>query len=560
MVSKRLAFAFVVALVVGSVASAQTTELVSVDSSGAQGNQHSYCWSSAISADGRLVAFVSAASNLVSGDTNGWDDVFVRDRQTGTTSRVSVDSSGAEGDYGSGLPVISADGRVVAFYSTATNLVAGDTNGDLDIFVHDLVTGVTERVSVDSNGAQADRLSYFPALSGDGRFVAFASYATNLVPGTNFRCDVYVHDRSTGITERVSVDSTGGQGDGNSYEPSLSADGRYVAFESWASNLVAGDTNKVGDVFVHDRSTGTTERVSVHSSGAQAWAACNSPTISGDGSVVAFLSGANGLVTGDTNHRYDVFVHDRATGITERVSVDSAGGEGDGDSGSLDGPWCPAISQDGSTVAFSSAATNLVVGDANHNEDVFVHDRRLGTTTRMSIDGSGAEGNGGSYLGGMTPDGGSFAMSSGATNLVAGDVNATGDVFVHDRVRATWSNYGAGLAGTTGVPALTSSGNPVFGATITVTAGNSLAQPTSGLLFLGFQRAQIPTHFGADLLVAPALVLPITFSYGSDSFSGAIPNDPTLAGFAIDLQVVEADPGALKGVSFSAGLELLLGY
>jgi Tol biopolymer transport system component len=560
MVSKRLAFAIVVALVAGRVASAQQTELVSVDSSGTQANQYSYCWGSAISADGRLVAFVSAASNLVSNDTNGWEDVFVRDRQAGTTSRVSVDSSGAEGDYGAGECVISADGRVVAFHSSATNLVAGDTNGCLDVFVHDLVTGVTERVSVDSSGVQADRNSFHPALSGDGQFVAFASYATNLVPGTNFRLDVYVHDRSSGITERVSVDSSGNQGDGNCYVPSLSADGRFVAFEGWASNLVAGDTNKVGDIFVHDRSTGITERVSVHSSGAQAWAACNSPTISGDGSVVAFLSGANSLVASDTNHRYDVFVHDRTTGATERVSVDSAGGEGNGDSGSFDDPSCPAISQDGSTVAFSSVATNLVAGDTNDHEDVFVHDRRQGVTMRVSIDGSGAEADGDSVLGGMTPDGGSVAFSSGATNLVAGDVNATGDVFVHDGVRAIWSNYGAGLAGTQGVPALTSNGDPSFGATITVTAGNSYAQPTSGLLFLGFQRAQIPTHFGADLLVAPTLALPITFSYGADAFSGAIPNDPTLAGFAIDLQVVEADPGAVKGVSFTPGLELLVGY
>lgn len=542
-------------------APAQQTERVSVDSSGAQANQYSYGWNSAISADGRLVAFVSAASNLVSGDTNGREDVFVRDRQTGTTSRVSVDSSGAEGDFGAGESVISADGRVVAFYSSATNLVAGDTNGCLDIFVHDLATGVTERVSVDSSGGQANYNSFHAALSSDGQIVAFTSFANNLVPGdTNGQSDVFVHDRSTGITERVSVDSSGNQGDGGSYSPSLSADGRTVAFESTATNLVAGDTNKLVDVFVHDRSTGITERVSVDSSGAQGNDSSNSPSISSDGNVVAFSSRARTLVAGDTNSSYDVFVHDRTTGITERVSVDSAGGEGDGDSGSLDGPWCPAISQDGSIVAFSSVATNLVAGDTNHRYDVFVRDRRQGMTTRVSIDGSGAEANGDSILGGMTPDGISFAFASAATNLVAGDTDGFYDVFVHDRVRATGSNYGTGLAGTYGVPALTSSGTPLLGATITVTAGNSLAQPTSGLLFLGFQRAQIPTHFGADLLVVPAIVLPITFSYGANAFSGAIPNDPTLAGITIDLQVVEADPGALKGVSFSAGLELLLGF
>jgi hypothetical protein len=542
----------------GSVATAQQTERVSVDSSGNQGNQ--YSGSPAISADGRLVAFESWASRLVAGDLNNKQDVFVRDRAAGTTSRVSVDSSGAEGNDESGLPAVSADGRVVAFYSLATNLVAGDTNLRIDVFVHDLVTGVTELVSVDSSGVQANSHSYESALSSDGQIVAFTSLATNLVPGdTNGTYDIFVHDRSTGITERVSVDSSGSEGDFWSLRPSLSADGRYVAFQSWASNLVAGDTNNTPDVFVHDRATGITERVSVDSSGAEADNWSNSATISADGDLVVFMSKATNLVAGDTNHRYDVFLHDRTTGMTERVSVDSAGNEGDDASGGGSAP-APAISQDGWIVAFQSIATNLVAGDANLSEDVFVRDRRNGTTVRVSVDDSGAEANGDSWFGAMALDGDSFAFRSIATNLVAGDTNGFSDVFVHDRVRATWSSYGSGLGGTHGVPTLTSSGDPVLGATITVSVDNSRGAPTSGLLFLGFQRAQIPTHFGADLLLVPTLILPITFSYGADTFTGAIPSDPAFAGLAVDLQVVEGDPGGPLGVSFTPGLELVLGF
>src|SRR5438876_794176 len=258
----------------GRSADAQTTERVSVASGGTECNGASL--SSALSADGRFVAFVSAATDLVAADTNGVSDVYVHDRQTGTTERVSVASGGAQGNGSSGLigfafpPALSADGRFIAFVSFATNLVAGDTNGATDVFVHDRQTGTTERVSVASGGTQGNAASVGPALSADGRFVAFLSDATNLVAGdTNGATDVFVHDRQTGTTERVSVASGGSQGNGFSAGPVLSADGRLVAFHSTATNLVARDTNGATDVFVHDRQTGTTERVSVASDGTQ---------------------------------------------------------------------------------------------------------------------------------------------------------------------------------------------------------------------------------------------------------------------------------------------------
>jgi Tol biopolymer transport system component len=246
----------------------------------------------------------------VTGDTNGKSDIFVHDRQTGATERVSVDSSGAQADNASFKSAISADGRFVAFESFASNLVPNDTNGWVDVFVRDRQAGTTERISVRSTGQQVNGGSNRPAISADGRFVAFASIATNVVPNdTNATWDVFVHDRQTGTTERVSVDSTGAESDGASVRPTISADGRFVAFDSSATNLVAGDTNGVTDVFVHDRQTGTTIRVSVDSSGGEANASCGKSAISADGRFVVIGSAATNLVANDTNGFSDVFVH-----------------------------------------------------------------------------------------------------------------------------------------------------------------------------------------------------------------------------------------------------------
>jgi Tol biopolymer transport system component len=280
-----------------------------VASDGTQANRPSYRPS--ISADGRYVAFSSGASNLVPGDTNYWVDVFGRDCQTGETTRVSVASDGTQANYPSYRPSISADGRFVAFDSQASNLVANDTNGRSDVFVHDRQTGETSRVSVRSDGTQGTGgNSYIPRLSADGRYVAFYSEAPNLVAGdTNGFLDVFVHDHQTGQTTRVSVRNDGGQGNEDSAWPAISADGRYVAFYGEASNLVVGDTNGVWDVFAHGRETGETFRVSVASGGRQGNRTSLLPSISADGRCVAFSSEATNLVSGDHNGKSDAFVH-----------------------------------------------------------------------------------------------------------------------------------------------------------------------------------------------------------------------------------------------------------
>jgi Tol biopolymer transport system component len=226
---------------------------VSVSSDGTEGNGASGIYNFSISADGWNVAFSSDATNLVDMDTNGTGDIFVHDIQTGETTLVSVATDGTQGDSLSLLPSISSDGRFVAFYSNSTNLVSGDTNGTSDVFVHDQQTGETKRVSVASDGTQGDNFSDYPSISSDGRYVAFYSSATNLVIGdTNGTKDVFVHDMQTSETRRLSVASDLTQGDGNSLDPSISLDGLYVAFESSSTNLVAGDTNGCPDVFVRD--------------------------------------------------------------------------------------------------------------------------------------------------------------------------------------------------------------------------------------------------------------------------------------------------------------------
>jgi Tol biopolymer transport system component len=288
------------------------TERVSVRSNGDQatgGNS----FHPAISADGRWITYTSNATNLVANDTNTAYDVFLFDRNTGTTQRVSVRSNGDQATGGdSRSPAISADGRWVTYTSNATNLVANDTNSVADTFLFDRDTGTTQRVSVRSNGAQATGgASTNSVISVDGRWITYYSDATNLVANdTNAFVDVFLFDRSTGQTERVSVRSNGDQATGgSSFEPGISADGRWITYRSHATNLVANDTNSVGDVFLFDRSTGATQRVSVGSNGDQATGGHSySPVISGDGRWITYYSDAANLVANDTNSQADVFL------------------------------------------------------------------------------------------------------------------------------------------------------------------------------------------------------------------------------------------------------------
>ena len=415
------------------------TERIDVSSSGEQANRRSY--RGPMSDSGRFVAFSSLATNLVPRDRNGVEDVFVRDRLLRTTTRVSVDSTGREANGPSYLPVISGDGRYVGFRSVATNLAPPDGRIE-EFYVHDRLTGRTVRVPMptgdnparprtgsrrqvcdrwcvnasDASGGAllvtssarlalgkrpvgrgvflrfrrrfvqvsvgrrgpANGTSEGASISNDGTVVSFRSFATNLARhDTNHQPDVFVRDLRTGKTERVSVASSGKQANSYSFRGMISGDGRYVGFRSNASNLVRHDTNKALDVFVHDRVTGKTVRVSVASNGAQAgnrhlpWKTrkigfMSRPFLSEHGRYVAFDSSARNLVRGDTNGHIDVFRHDRQTGRTIRVSVSAHGWQADGDS------RITGISSDGRVIGFMSEAGDLVPHDTNHLRDYFV--------------------------------------------------------------------------------------------------------------------------------------------------------------------------------------------
>jgi len=425
----RVALAAVaIAAVIGSVsAMSGFTTLVSVSSGGAQGIGNSGTGN--VTADGRYVAFFSTSMTLAPEDTDSFFDVFVRDLLLGTTTLVSVSSSGTKGLGSSSWPVVTDDGRYVAFQSDARNLVSGGTNGYQHIFVRDREAGTTELVSVSTDGAQATQLNDIGNMSGDGRYVVFVSYASNLVSrDRNGSQDVFVRDRLLRTTRRVSVSSQGNEANGSSFSPRISADGRFVAFVSVATNLARDANGTVEDIFVRDLQGGTTTLASVSSSGVQGNSVSTIPVLSPDGRFVAFTSFAQNLVAGDTNASWDVFLRDRQAGTTERVSVGTNGEQGNHHS------QRPYLSPDRRFVSFASLAPNLVAGDTNQRADVFVRDRLAGTTERVSVSSTGEQGNANVTHASISADGQRIVFHSSATTLVQPDVNGEKmDVFLHDR-------------------------------------------------------------------------------------------------------------------------------
>ena len=428
----------VLALAFALPASAQTVTRVSVSSTGQEANGATTAVT--VSESGRWVAMQSGATNLVAGDTNGVDDIFLHDRNWGTTTRVTA-TGGAEANGHCALPSMSGSGERVTFESTATNLVAGYGPAS-QVYVHDRVAGTTVAASsVAGNGASSQA-----QISLDGKWVVFQSDATNLVAGdTNGVTDVFLAEVATGATTRVSVGS-GGEGNGASIKPTVSADGRWVTFVSSASNLVAGDTNGVDDVFLHDTLTGVTTRASVGSAGAQANGATVAGSISPDGGYVALASDATNLVLGDTNGARDVFVKVLGSGLVVRASVSSSGVQANGNS------FFPGVSWYGSEVTFHTLASNLVLGDTNGVRDVYKHDLDSGVTTLISAEPGGTAASGTSWLADLDTGGRVTAFVSDAPDLVSGDTNGTSDAFVQLE-KATWYIDVAGAGSGAGTPA-----------------------------------------------------------------------------------------------------------
>ncbi len=361
---------------------APRTQRVSVDSLGSASN--GWNLSPLICDDGWHVGYSSGGTNLTPGDSDSLADVLAYDRLTGAVDLVSVSTSGVKGNANSFCGGLSSDGRYIAFTSMASNLVSGDTNGVSDVFLRDRQTRETFRVSVGSNGVQANAQSVLGFVSFDGRLVSFRCDADNIVPGVPH--GIFVHDRLTLQTSLVSKASNGTPGNSGSTNCSISSDGRFVVFMSASTNLVPGDTNNYPDVFVHELSTGITERVSVSSTGTQGNHQSDAPAISADGRYVVFWRDASNLVTNDLNGNPDIFVRDRLTGTTVLASINSLGQQANG------GGWFPSISPEGRQVAFASTSTNLIPGVGGWQ--CYVHDFDTAETRIVSVDSGGNPGTG----------------------------------------------------------------------------------------------------------------------------------------------------------------------
>lgn len=389
--------------------------------SGQEGNLDSLA--PAISANGRFVAFASEADNLVASDTNGLKDIFRQDRQSGQIMRITGTWVELEANGESRRPAITANGSVIVFESMADNLGPQDTNAFWDIYAYNVATREMIVVSAGGNGN-----SVHPAVSADGRYITFVSLADNLVPAdTNGKSDIFVYDTVGGDIQRVSVGEAGIQSNNTTMYPAISADGQYITYQSRADNLAGSGNGYYFDIFLYDRTTGQTSLVSQNAAGVIGNHESQRPAISSDGRYIAYESWADNLVPNDNNGVSDIFVYDRLSETVERVSLHTNGSETNGVSGS------PDISMNGRYVTFASLANNLATSDFNETYDVFVHDRDTDETALVSFNERREAANGSSMGANMAGGGRFIVFDSLATDLVGGDTNGRTDVFLYDK-------------------------------------------------------------------------------------------------------------------------------
>jgi Tol biopolymer transport system component len=367
-----------VAIIDDADAEAPRVEVISVATDGSSGNEDSVF--AAISRDQRFVVFGSEATNLVAGDNNGVRDIFLRDRNKRTTERISLGPLGVEGDGLSNDPSISDDGRYVAFASKASNFAINDPNQTWDVFLLDRQDNRLSCLSCDAVGRTADKQSLQARISGDGRFVVFQSDAALTSDDTNIDGDVYLYARETSAITLVSRAPDKGAANGKSWYPAISRTGDLITFDSFASNLVAEDTNGERDVFTYARSSQVIARVSIATDGSQGQHLSSVPSISADSHVVAFMSWSHQFAT-PSAYNMDVYVRDVAAGTTRRMSQSEAGAQGDRES------WYPALSADGRFVAFDSPAENLTSEPTGGLLHVYVRDRAADTIARVASTG-----------------------------------------------------------------------------------------------------------------------------------------------------------------------------
>jgi Tol biopolymer transport system component len=491
------------------------TTLISVDTSGAPANRASI--HSSISADGRFVAFVSFSPYLVANDTNMVEDVFVRDRLLETTVRVSVESTGLEANARSLGPEISGDGRYVTFISFATNLVANDVNGRDDVFRHDLVTGETILVSVSSAGVQqnAALIDEQVAISHDGDRIVFTSEATNLVaqPVTSGVSQVYVREVSTGTTRLVSMRPPGLVGNGISHRAEISADGNHVTFKSYASNLVVQDTNGSADIFLAELPAQTVERVSLGDQGQQVGGDSLESSVSGDGRLVAFMTWANNVVPNDTNFVTDVFLRDRATGTTQLVSRNFVGAPAN------DASDAPVVSDDGTHVLFRTRASDIVTGDGNGSLADLILVRLAGTQMEMvTVSTAGRTTNSHTGAGDVSSNADFVSFHNPDGRRLAYGVFGTEEhVFVRDRTvewPLTYCPVGVNSLGCVTALTVTGTSSISAGSGFVLSSSNILNQQTVVLFYSLTGSNEYMWYAGTICLAQPWLLGPVTFSGG----------------------------------------------
>jgi len=398
----------------------------STNSAGQYGNNFSgFNGPPSITADGRYVVFDSDATDLVPGDTNGVADVFRKDMFTQEIVRCSTNAAGGEVQNGPSFwPSVSADGRYVAFSSLANDIVGASTLNRLHIYRKDLLTGAIERCSIGLGGAEANENSVETSITPDGRYIAFSSVATNLVPNDTLGLiDIFRFDIVTKATVRCSTSAAGGEANGGSDLPSISASGRYVTFTSLATNIIAGTTPGRQHIYRKDLNTQAIELCSNSEAGTEADNSSGWPSISADGRFVAFMNPATNLVPNDTNTVEDIFRKDLLTKQVVRCSTDSTNGQSNNVS------IFPSINSSGRFVTFMSAATNLVPGDTNAFTDVFRKDLLTSQTVRCSITATGTEPNANQLFTAISADGKYVAFVSQATNLTPAPPPAAGNVY-----------------------------------------------------------------------------------------------------------------------------------
>lgn len=534
---------------------AEVVTVLDVAPGGALGN--SIATQGAMTPDGRYVAFDSRSSNLLPGLTTWLSRVYLLDRATGQLTHVGVDSAGVPANDETWNPRLSADGRYVFFESKATNLVANDVNGVQDIFRHDVTTGVTIRVSLSTNGTPSNGYCMLGGVSADGRFVAFHTDANNLTfQDNNFVQDVYVRDIVTPKTTRVSVPTGatpgGAQGNGESTYATISADGRYVAFTSAASNLDPNDLNGTSDVFLHDRATATTTLISVAATGFAGNGLAAAVGLSPNGRFAIFGSYASDLIASDTNGAADVFVRDLLVGTTKRVSVSSSGTPIA--VGSLSSIRLGLVTDDGRFAAFTTSVAGLVPDDTNGEEDVFMHDGTTGSTTRVSLNALNEQTSApelypeSSQVQAMTADARYVLFISRATNLGAGSAIPNHHLYLRDR--GPWIDLNGAHAADSNVSQLLACGtlaaNDLGAISLTGTQPNSatmlfVANSTVGVPFFGGVLLAFPTVLGIPL---------VTDATGRVAFAYALPvGVPSQV--PIVLQCAHVDSDLASGVALS---------